>query len=453
MSDSPVCPATSTARTLPSLAAFGVVLSLLLTYFILHLAPVGEISERNWALCDFRDAVYYPCRSVRDGVNPYDVDAHLRHCDGKVGNIFPLYSPLVLLLHFPLAYLPFHVAGAVYLAVQIAFLFVVVTLTLRWCGWQTTIASVFGLAALVLLSQPGQTNFNFGQVTWPLVLGSYLALSHSRDKPLLAGLALALASYKPTYAVPIGFFLLCRGDWRAVGYGVLFAIVGAMAGLGLMAAHGIDVFETLNVVLSNQATLEADPAVDPATTSIRVDVPVFLAKLFDVPNDAWLMRLAPSFVLLTTAWLVWRETRQPSNLAPNSFATFMLCLGAVVGMYRIVYDLVFLTLPVVALFTASHPSWRRLPTRGLTVLRVLAVVLALNCLWTGPAIRVGYLLRENLPEQWLPSVETTWHVAQTLNPFVLVVIWGLALAMYLRSLERRIVPSQVSQTPHSPGNA
>jgi hypothetical protein len=234
---------------------------------------------------------------------------------------------------------------------------------------------------------------------------------------------------------------------------VLLSIVGAVAGLGLMAAHGIDVFETLNVVLANQATLEADPAVDPATTSIRVDVPVFLAKLFDVPNDSWLMRLAPPFVLLTTAWLVWRETRNPNNRAPDSFATFMLCLGAVVGMYRIVYDLVFLILPVVALFTASHPSWRRLPTRGLVVLRALAVVLALNCLWTGPAIRVGYLLRESLPEPWLPSVETTWHVAQTLNPFVLVVMWGLALAMYLRSLERRIVPGLVSRTPHSPGNA
>jgi hypothetical protein len=424
-------PASSSTAAALSIAAFLVVFGLVFTYFALHLAPVGEISERNWALCDFRDAVYYPTRSVRDGINPYDVQAHMEHFEGKVGNIFPLYSPLVLVLHFPLAFLPFSVAGWIYQGVQMVILFVVVVLVLRWCGTQVTTATVFGLATLVLMSQPGQTNVNFGQVTWPLVLGSYLAIAQARTRPGLAGLALALASYKPTYAIPLGFLLLCRGNVRGVIYGVLFSVLGAMVGFGLMAAYGIDVLDTATVLLSNQASLQADPAVAPSTTSVRVDVPVFLAKVFGVGDESWVMLLAPAFVLGVTGWIVRRETRSNENQAPASFATFVLCLGMVVGFYRIVYDLVFLTLPVMALFTARHPSWHRFPAWGPKALRIIAVVLALNCLWTGPAVHLGNRLRALLPEAVLPPPELVWHFAQSLNAVGLALAWLLAVALYI----------------------
>jgi hypothetical protein len=429
--------------TFANVTGFCLVALLVYTYFALHLAPVGEISERNWALCDFRDAIYYPCRAVRDGVNPYDVTAYQQHFDGKIGNIFPLYSPLVFVLYFPLAYLPFHAAGWVYQTIQLALLFTVVVLTLRWCQTKVTTASVFGTAALVLLSQPGQTNVNFGQSTWPLVLGSYLALAYSRQQPVWAGLALALASYKPQYALPIGFLLLFRGDFRVLAYGVFFSVLGALAGFALMAAHGVDVLETVNVVLSNQATLQADPTVDPHLTSVRVDVPVFLAKVCGMENESWPMRLAPAVVLLTTGGLVWRTTRDKTNLAPESFATFLLCVGAVVGFYKMVYDLVFLTLPVAALFASRHDSWQRLPTWGRQALRIMAVVLMLNCLWTGPAVKFGYYVRELLSEAWLPSVATTWHFAQTLNPLGLMVAWLLCVLLAVRLV---ILPEVVRPT-------
>ena len=49
---------------------------------------------------DFRDAVYYPVVALRDHVNPYDAGMYFRHY--PVGQEFPLYTPVHLLLHLPL---------------------------------------------------------------------------------------------------------------------------------------------------------------------------------------------------------------------------------------------------------------------------------------------------------------------------------------------------------------
>src|SRR5207237_7767660 len=66
-------------------------------------------------MSDFRDAVYYPIRAVLVGVNPYDCETNTPRDDGQprylndarfpVLNIFPLFSPLILLLFSPFALL------------------------------------------------------------------------------------------------------------------------------------------------------------------------------------------------------------------------------------------------------------------------------------------------------------------------------------------------------------
>ena len=49
---------------------------------------------------DFRDAIFYPVVALRDGVNPYNADSYFVHY--PVGQEFPLYTPIHLLLHAPL---------------------------------------------------------------------------------------------------------------------------------------------------------------------------------------------------------------------------------------------------------------------------------------------------------------------------------------------------------------
>jgi hypothetical protein len=304
-------------------------------------------------------------------------------------------------------------------------------LSLHWCGRRVGLASLCALAAVVLFSEPGRTNLNWGQVAWPLALGSYLALAWSRRRPAWAGAALALVSFKPTYLVTLGILMLFRRDGKALAYGAALTLAATLAGLGFMAGSGIDVLDIPRLALSNHAAFTHHAAAMPSTSGARIDVAVFLAKALGVPDAAWPMYVAPALVLLVTGWLVARDARQPENLAPDSFTTFLLCIGSLLSIFHMVYDLVFLTLPVLALFTARHASWKQLPAWGLAGLRVGAAILALNVLWTGPAVRIGNLFVEQWPATLSPWSATGWHFATLLNAATLTALWLLAVALRL----------------------
>ena len=59
-----------------SVLLLALIASLDLTYLILRWGDVGQVGGRWWGMEDFRDAVYYPCRAVLEGVNPYDVEVY-----------------------------------------------------------------------------------------------------------------------------------------------------------------------------------------------------------------------------------------------------------------------------------------------------------------------------------------------------------------------------------------
>jgi hypothetical protein len=65
-----------------------------------------------------------------------------------------------------------------------------------------------------LITTPGRANFNAGQITLPVVLGSLAAVYYASRYPKLAVLGLTLAVFKPTFGVPIGILLMVRGNCR-----------------------------------------------------------------------------------------------------------------------------------------------------------------------------------------------------------------------------------------------
>ena len=121
---------------------------------LLLCGDVGQIGGPHWGMADFRDVVYFPCRAVLEGVNPYDVTSYRQHFEGQVGNNFPLYSPLILVLHFPLAFLPYHTAGWIFQGVHLVILLICCGLVVRWCGWSVGVTSICTLAALVMAANP-----------------------------------------------------------------------------------------------------------------------------------------------------------------------------------------------------------------------------------------------------------------------------------------------------------
>jgi len=152
-----------------------------------HRPLAGRTADDEWTLASFRDTVYYPTRAVIDGVNPYDSsrapDPRLYLNRYPVADHFPLYSPLILLIFAPLSLLPPDTSLLGCAALN-ALLFVVLAwVTLRVIGWRLTYSSVFGLATLLLISQPGRGAFNSGQVALLLALASLGALHFGDCRP------------------------------------------------------------------------------------------------------------------------------------------------------------------------------------------------------------------------------------------------------------------------------
>ncbi len=61
------------------------------------------------------------------------------------------------------------------------------------------------------------TLFN-GYFTWELAWGTLMAVHYGKTRPTWAAVGLMLAAGKPTYALPLGFLLLCRGHFRPLSW-------------------------------------------------------------------------------------------------------------------------------------------------------------------------------------------------------------------------------------------
>ena len=101
----------------------------------------SDAAGRN-GLTDFRDVVYYPLRAVLDGVNPYDCDTQTPLPSGEpryrqrypVFNIFPLYSPLVLILYWPLCIFDFATSATIFAISNVLLVLVLAYSAWRWIG-------------------------------------------------------------------------------------------------------------------------------------------------------------------------------------------------------------------------------------------------------------------------------------------------------------------------------
>ena len=208
------------------------------TLRLLNVPGDPAMDATRWALCDFRDAVYYPAVSLLDGGNPYGTSFSSTY---PVASALAPYLPLILLVHLPFALMPYTVAEGVHFVLTLGLTLVLAALALELAGLKRTGARVLGLGALLLLSRPGHWNLVLGQPTLPVAIGAYLALRWSDERPGLASVGLAMAFGKPSFGLPLAVVMLARRDLRvvvtgmAIAAGVSAAVVVALvvrAGLG-----------------------------------------------------------------------------------------------------------------------------------------------------------------------------------------------------------------------------
>jgi len=376
----------------------------------------GQPYAPFWGLQDFRDAIYYPVVSLLDGNNPYDTAGYMRSY--PVGNTFPLYLPLTLVLHLPFGALPYRVAEAAYFLFSAALTPLIAYLTLRFCNIKVTVGSVLGLASLILLTYPGYFSIFLGQYTATLALGTYSALYFSRRRVWLAALGVAISTLKPTCAVPLAVLMLARRDIRPLLLGLLIA--GAIsAAVAPLLAHNAGGFAPLLASLrENYMSFEIDQAVHPVTSTHRIDAFSFFSRLLG-QHFGTAGELAILFGILGfSALVIWRLDRFRDETC-RVLSASLICVAVLACTYHQTYDLLLLTLPLTAMAVAPwEPTGLVSPWLRWPLLTMLALP-ACNYLMSDTGLRLFATSRR------------TWLAVTSLNGGALLLAWGLCLALAL----------------------
>jgi hypothetical protein len=348
-------------------------------------AVADDPHKQSWAMADFRDAVYYPTVALLEGNNPYDVAAYRERY--PAGHLFPLYSPFVLLLHLPFGALPLEIATSVYYLWMLAMVLALAVVTLRVCNLSPTTSRVFGLAALILLSRPGHWNLVNGNVSFQAALMSIAALHLARTHPNLAGLALGLATAKPTFGVPLGLLMLARRDYRAVAVGICVATAGTVAGSAILA-HAAGGWTALaDTIVRDYLTAPSLPGIPNVLRDwTRIDAPAVIAQLSGQVPPTWFSAMIGA-ACLAAAGLYLRRLPKAGEGA-DGLSGAVVVLATLSSVYHLAYDAVLLFVPLVALIVRKRQPWSVLSLPHRTSLIALVSFPLLNYVATSEALSV-----------------------------------------------------------------
>ncbi|KUI23818.1 hypothetical protein AU196_02090 [Mycobacterium sp. IS-1742] len=337
-------------------AVVGISLAIALSVFYAAKLWTGRITATTPAPCrmpgcldgtlvDFRDTVWLPTRWLLTGHDPYNTA--LYSAQFPYAQDYPTYAPAHLALWSPFGGLPWDVAAAADVLLNVA----VVAAVGAWAGvrvrrlWSAPVAptrtELLGAGslgvALVWLARTAADGVSHGQPSVVYALLAAPALLTRR--PWVAALLAAVTCLKPQIGVFVIVILLAQRRWRTAAAAVSLAGVVSVATALLLARRGGGVGAWVETLVGNASSAEAVRTVD--YLDERVDL---VGALLDagVPVPGW-----TSFVVLLTglaaAYLL--AGRLHRRLLPHTAVVVGLSIG-LVAFYHISYDAMWLVAPV-----------------------------------------------------------------------------------------------------------
>jgi hypothetical protein len=276
---------------------------------------------------------------------------------------------------------------------------------------------------------------------------------------------------KPTFGIPLAVLLLARRDARAVVTGV---VITAAANVPLLAilvrrdapavAAGAVTTPAANVplpaslakragelstflgeALSTVGGFHRNPESNPATSSLRIDLSALVSRFLGDPMAGARQLVLALAIIAMSAYVVSAAARVERGGTQGLSAT-VICLVILLCAYHQAYDLVLLTLPVIAL------AARRLPAELFSPRLRWALLLLFAGLAGNYASSFGVLERLGIyapADRATPSAQIAWLLLVTLNGAALLLLfvsYSVATLRLARSSPRAGATITASET-------
>jgi hypothetical protein len=337
------------ARWLSGLLWALALVALAISLYVQYVNPVlpGDPWQSQGQLVDFRDSVWTPGGYLLGGGNPYDTATYLHDVPWTQG--LALYAPAWLLFGVSLGWLPFLLANAIYQAMGIATVLVLVRTVLKLTMPRfVAIGTPIGMIWLVVWAAGRYALSNVS--TALVVLGTILVLrgvwltrtgTPAADVRLTMALGVGLSLIKPQFGLLVLVAALAAGRWDAVWRGVaglsVLSLPPAIA--CVVASGGFGGFVTgIQSNLARSTSSESAVGLD-SPFNVSIDLVSQLARL-GVEPPGWLRLLVPVLGFVLIAWIVRRAS---SLIVLSAGATSVLLLFGFVHQF---YDLLVLVLPL-----------------------------------------------------------------------------------------------------------
>jgi uncharacterized membrane protein len=422
-------------RTSLAIMFFVSVVALLSVRTLLLLNEPGDVNPDRWGMRDYRDAIYYPVLSWIEGNNPYDAQTHMRQY--PVGQLFPLYSPLTLVVHLPFALFPFFVSEVIYFVFNVTLAVALAATVLRMTQIKIQVWSVLGIAGLILASRPGHMSLVLGQTAFLATLCTWLAIHFAnQNQNLRSAVFLTLATFKPTFGVLLFPLLIARRQYRAaaIAMGLTVVLTGAV---GLTILNRLQDGQSVPELLqANDKVFQEHFGVNSFSTFSRDDVFPLLNKLVQNDLSGGVERGVTIVIVLVAAMVIWVRSRRQSIQRSDGLIGALMCVTVTIGIYHHTYDTVILWLPLIAAIVAKNSDWRAVhwKTRW-TIIGLLTV----------PA--VNYLSTNTVTSQ-MSLDDATRMIITSINGVCLLAAWIILAWSCVKNIQKPPAAQNVVRKSH-----
>jgi hypothetical protein len=388
----------------------------------------GPFDDSRQGYCDFHNGVYYPSLAFLRGVSPYGPEYA---ADYPVARQIPFFSPMILVLHAPFALLPLRVAEISYFIVSIMVLYAIAALCAAAAGARNRLDIVLAIMAGAVFTRCGHITLFDGYFTFELALGTFLAIHWADRRPLLAGLALMIASGKPTFLLPLGFLMLARGNYKALLWGAALSIISVALPLAWLAHHegnGNLVEGTKNVLEHIKTSQEIhlnEPNESPVKSWTRLDLLAVIAKWRGADPGQLTHLAVMGAVLLVPIVLLVKRRRLGLDDGLAGMTGALILITILVSIYHQSYDAMLIAAPLSGLLICQVDAWKSLSRTWQRLLILLLLIPPGNYLST------QMVLKRFDPESNLVLVATS------LNGIALALLLTLLCGLAFQQLGKR----------------